>query len=239
MRHALVGAAAFSLAAAPALARPPAPPDADLMTVSGRQGLPPASAGAPRFQLGAVTVAPSVAARTGYDGSVVAPPLRTAVHRSLSNHGFATPDPRPAPTLNAEWTAVEVAEDEAGALVTARLRVVASDVPAACLPYEASGQFRSLARQKSGAGRRIAGVLGTVATLGTDGGTIMARQMEWASEENKAKNRFRAVGENEGVATGFGPAAVVQYGAANAMRLALVDLLTKLNGPECTAQPTP
>jgi hypothetical protein len=185
-----------------------------------------------------VTVAAPVAARTGYDGSILAPPLRTAFHRSLSNHGFAATDAPSAPTLHAEWAAVEVAEDEAGALVTARLRVVAEGVPSACLPYEASGQFRSLARQKSGAGRRIAGVLGTVATLGTDGGTILARQMEWASQENSAKNAFRPVGVNEGVALGFGPTAVVQHGAINAVRVALIDLLTRLNRPECAAQPS-
>ena len=234
MRRVALALTALVLSAGAALADPaPQTLHPDLMTVSGRQGLPQAGAQAPRVSLGEVSAASAVTERTHFDPLALDIALTAALERSLRNHAFLSSAGEATP-LVAEWSGLDVEQDETGATVTVHLRASGP----ACLPYEATGRFRSLARTKSGGGRRLVGVLGTVATLGMDGGASMVNQMTLASQENRALNVGRKVGEAEGVAPSFGDTALIQFGASNAVRLALADLLTKLNSSACAVQPS-
>lgn len=229
-----VALAGLLLAAAvvgPAAAAPP-PLNPDLMTVSGRFGLPQAGPGAPKLAV-SVAVAPEASTASAFDPAVLGPAVAQAVERSLRNHGLLAADGAAA---KVSLSRVEVVREGENARVVATLSAEAPST--GCLPYAAVGRYHSLARLRSGNGRRIAGVLGTIATMGLDGGTVLARQMEWAAQENRALNSVRTTAEGEGVADAHGPDAPVRHATVNAVRLALVDLITHLNGPACSPAST-
>ena len=208
----------------------------DLMTVSGRHALAQAGPTSPKLKLAEVSVAPAAQQASGFEPELFRAALEQAATRSLSNFGYQVAQSEgQASTASLELTKVEVAEIAEGARVSVSIRLSAPQAPASCLPRESAATFRSLSRLKSGNSRRVVGVLGTVAALGTDGGAIMAHHFDAASHENRAVNSKRVTAPGEGVAPRHGEKSVLQFGVANAVQLALADVIAHLGSPACAS----
>lgn len=237
------------MAALPMTALADAPPiNADLITVSGRHGLPRADGSplAARLSVKEVTVGPSAATILTTDIGTVRWTLRQGVEKTLRNHGYlAATEPaagaEPSLAILVEMLDLDVQADAEGATAIVRLSVGApADGPAiACLPYAATGKFRALAPLKSGGGQRATGIIFGV-LAGPAGGVFMANQLQNATANNVALNSRRTVAAGEGVSPQFGAAAVARHASINAIQMALVDLVKHLGETEgCKAPAKP
>ena len=260
-RFLILSGVVMAALATPAMAETP-PLNADLITVSGRHGLPRADGSplAARLSVKAVTVGPSAATILTTDLGTVRWTLRQGVEKTLRNHGYLAPAEPAAgaePPLailvemsdldvqaDAEGaTAIDldVQADAEGATAIARLSVGApADGPAiACLPYAATGKFRALTPLKSGGGQRATGIIFGV-LAGPAGGVFMANQLQNATANNVALNSRRTVAAGEGVSPQFGAPAVARHASINAIQMALVDLVKHLGETEgCKAPAKP
>ncbi|KRA66086.1 hypothetical protein ASD79_02035 [Caulobacter sp. Root655] len=244
----MVGVVMAALAAT-AMAEPP-PINVDLITVSGRHGLPRGE-GSPiagRLLVKDVTVDPSAATLFKTDVATVGSSLRQGVEKTLRNHGYlaaaaAEPAAGGAPPLAivVEMSGPDIQADAEGATAIARLSVgPPADSPAiACLPYTATGKFRALTPLKSGGGQRATGII-FGALAGPVGGVFMANQLQNATANNVALNSRRTVAAGEGVSPQHGAPAVARHASINAVQMALIDLVKHLGETEgCKAPAKP
>lgn len=226
-----------------------APPiNVDLITVSGRHGLPRGEGSpiAARLRVEAVTVDPSAATLFKTDLVTVSSSLRQGVEKSLRNHGYlASAEPaaggEPSLTIVVAMSELDIQADPQGATAVARVSVDAraGSPTIACLPYTATGKFRALTPQKSGGGQRATGII-FGALAGPVGGVFMANQLQNASANNVALNSRRTVAAGEGVSPQFGAPAVARHASINAVQMALVDLVKHLGETEgCKAPAKP
>ena len=246
-RFLILAGVVMAALATPAMAETP-PLNADLITVSGRHGLPRADGSplAARLSVKAVTVGPSAATILTTDLGTVRWTLRQGVEKTLRNHGYLAPaEPtagaEPPLAILVEMSDLDVQADAEGATAIARLSVGApADGPAiACLPYAATGKFRALTPLKSGGGQRATGIIFGV-LAGPAGGVFMANQLQNATANNVALNSRRTVAAGEGVSPQFGAPAVARHASINAIQMALVDLVKHLGETEgCKAPAKP
>ncbi len=246
-RFLILAGVVMAALATPAMAETP-PLNADLITVSGRHGLPRADGSplAARLSVKAVTVGPSAATILTTDLGTVRWTLRQGVEKTLRNHGYLAPaEPaagaEPPLAILVEMSDLDVQADAEGATAIVRLSVGApADEPAiACLPYAATGKFRALTPLKSGGGQRATGIIFGV-LAGPAGGVFMANQLQNATANNVALNSRRTVAAGEGVSPQFGAPAVARHASINAIQMALVDLVKHLGETEgCKAPAKP
>jgi hypothetical protein len=225
----------------------PPPINVDLITVSGRHGLPRGE-GSPiagRLLVRDVTVDPSAATLFKTDVATVGSSLRQGVEKTLRNHGYlAAAEPAvggpPPLAIVVEMSGPDIQADAEGATAIARLSVgPPADSPAiACLPYIATGKFRALTPLKSGGGQRATGII-FGALAGPVGGVFMANQLQNATANNVALNSRRTVAAGEGVSPQHGAPAVARHASINAVQMALVDLVKHLGETEGCKAPAP
>lgn len=233
----LVLAAALWAAAGPACAgKAPARLDPDPLTVSGRFELPKAAAPyAGRVAIGRIEVNPALARQARLDEAALAAALGEAATRSLRNFGYlAEPAGADSLEVDLELLGLELQTGDEGAQALARLRIAAAD---ACLARTGEGRFQALARERSGAGRRVF-AFGTSLALGLAAGpggphTFMTDQFALASAENQLRNAGKPAA-GQGVAPRFGEAQALRFAATGAIQLALADYIRQLGAaPEC------
>ena len=238
--------------ALPAIADTPAPINPDIMTVSGRFGLPKGDHLIihRRLRVGAITVDPAALTGLAYDAGGFKFALEQALIKSLVNHDLmARPDDTDVISLQVTLPALtytEVADtpgQTGSTAAEARLHVTTTSTdPAmiACVTYEGHGEFTALHRQKSGGGKRAAGIIAAVVIGAINPyaiNTFTPQSFSNANLENQNLNARRSVSANQGISPGFDARSNATYAATNAAQLAIYNYLYhQLNdNPACQA----
>ncbi|HVZ28958.1 MAG TPA: hypothetical protein VG839_01100 [Asticcacaulis sp.] len=262
MRSLLVAAALTASAAgllaggAPARADTPPAINPDLLTISGRYGLPKATAVVTqnRLRVGEIKIDANLTTGLNFDGPAFQFALQQGLSKSLVNHGLqAGADAKDPVILQVEvlpfaFTEVVDADGKPGSTTAhAIIRVIGSSTDpalAACVNYEAQGEFKALHRQHSGNGKRTAGVIAglVVAVINPYAiNTFTPESFSNADLENRNLNAQRTVSSNEGISPGFDTKADQSYAALNATQLAVYNYLHHelQDNPACLAAPAP
>lgn len=220
-----------------------APYNADPLTVSGRFGAPRAAEGPLKAGM-RVTDAALTEADAGLLGGKldkVQPGLKAAVEASLRNFGYL------APAGGAGGVAVavrldplEVAADDKGVSVVARLRLEPSGAEAGCVPRIAEARYRALPPMKAVGEQRVAAWVAVVglAAVGINASQLAVGQLETAAASDRAVNALRERTESESVSPDGSQKGMTRHAAINATQLAAADLIRQLGKGACPAAPT-
>lgn len=246
VRRWLFALAGIQLSGCANIPQQPAPP-LDLLTVSGRHGLPYAEKYlGGRLALDGVDIADDDAAMLGSAKEQVTANLQAAIERSLRNYGYASEAAENDKIhLSARVVNLAARDEDAGVVVSATLEFDSGSALANCLPHEASAEFTSLSRTAVADDRRAGALIGVVALsvlagataspvqaaqAGSQAGTWGAQQMTMAANADAAANTTRPIAHGQAVAPTNRRDDAVRQGATYAIQLAIADFIRHLDG---------
>lgn len=236
---AVLALALAAACAAPVRAATPAI-DADLMTVSGRFALPAADGSSFRGHLWpASMLSGALPSSLGWTAEAFHAAFHQAAGKSLANFGYRAESSGDAAPVVLEVTALEVDKADGVTVAHAHIHMRLASGADTCLDHESVGEFKALWPVRTGDGQRAFGLVASVAlAVATRGAPtpniFLSDQFQNATAQNTALNARRETGKDEGVAPDRGGQGAARFAVANAVQLALAEMIEHLGrAPSC------
>ncbi len=219
---------------------PPEPLTADLMTVSGRHGLPTASGTglSEALWIQDAELQVGVAEQMGTDGILAQESFSEGVSKSLRNHGYLAADASAARYgLTANAMGFQISPTDGGRRVLAEVQfetlneLSETDEFSACLTSSGVAEFEALSPHRTGDGRRAYAIVAGVAFafVGVDASNLITAELTTAARNNVAINAGRVTAYGQGVAPAGTSEAMTRYAGQRALQLAIADYVAKLH----------